>query len=100
MPSRARRTSARCLHCWRLRTARARRATALEGTDRERAVARLVQMLRGSDGRVIPAVLTALAKLQGPDIGKRLSQALPSDGFVGRTYAADNVGALKVDGAV
>ena len=79
---------------------RAQLATALATKDRERALPRLAQMLKDSDARVIPAVLTALAKLNAPDIGKILIQALTNDDFVIRTYAADNIGELKVDGAV
>ena len=41
-----------------------------------------------------------LAKLNAPDIGKILIQALTNDDFVIRTYAAENIGELKVDGAV
>src|SRR5439155_12398116 len=79
---------------------RAQLATALATRDRERALPRLAQMLKDSDARVIPAVLTALAKLKAPDIGKILIQALSNDDFVIRTYAADSIGSLKVDGAV
>ena len=79
---------------------RAQLASSLATKDRERALPRLTQMLKDSDTRVIPAVLTALTKLKAPDIARTLTQALAHEDFVIRTYAANNIGDLKPDGAV
>jgi cyclophilin family peptidyl-prolyl cis-trans isomerase len=57
-------------------------------------------MLADSDERVIPSVLTALAKLKTPGVDKVLLQQLAKDDAVIRTSAANNLGELKPEGAV
>ena len=79
---------------------RAQLATSLATKDRERALPRLTQMLKDSDMRVVPAVLTGLTKLKAPDITTILIQALASEDFVIRTYAANNLGDVKPPEAI
>jgi cyclophilin family peptidyl-prolyl cis-trans isomerase/HEAT repeat protein len=79
---------------------RAQLAATLATKDRDRALPRLTQMLKDPDTRVIPAVLTALTRLKAPDVARTLIQALGTDDFVVRTYAANNIAELKPDGAV
>ena len=78
---------------------RAELATVLAAKSPERALPRLTQMLSDSDERVIPSVLTALAKLKAPGLDKILLQQLGKDDAVIRTYAATNLGELKPDAA-
>ena len=77
---------------------RAELASVLAAKDASRALPRLTEMLKDSDTRVIPAVLTGLTKLKAPDIVKTLIQALASEDFVVRASAADNLGELRPDG--
>ncbi len=79
---------------------RAGLATILGSKDPERSLARLTPMLGDTDFRVIPAVLTALTKLNAPGMGTILIEHLSKDDPGVRAAAAGNLGELKPEGGV
>jgi cyclophilin family peptidyl-prolyl cis-trans isomerase/HEAT repeat protein len=79
---------------------RASLAATLGELGRDRGDARLLDMLRDADQRVIPAVLTALARTALPNAGRVLEDRLRSDDAVVRTAAANGLAQLKAASAV
>jgi cyclophilin family peptidyl-prolyl cis-trans isomerase len=77
---------------WTVRTAL---ATALGFLDRDRAQPRLVEMLKDSDQRVIPAVLTALVAVGSPTAETTLIDHLTADDAVVRETVASGLVRLK-----
>ena len=59
---------------------------------------RLRAMLQDEDKRVIPAVLSALARLKTSDVGRILVERLDDPDFVVRAAAARELGLLRPDG--
>jgi cyclophilin family peptidyl-prolyl cis-trans isomerase len=59
------------------------------------ALARVHSMLQDEDRRVVPAVLSSLARLKAPDLGAILLAQLKEPDFVVRATAARLLGALK-----
>ncbi len=62
------------------------------------ALARLATMLKDSDQRVIPAVLTALVKLRDPNVSTVLIERLKAEDPAVRVAAAAGLGELKPPG--
>jgi cyclophilin family peptidyl-prolyl cis-trans isomerase/HEAT repeat protein len=65
----------------------------------EMATGRLQQMLKDSDRRVFPSVLSALVKLKAPDADQTALAALKDPDFGVRAAAAEAVAELKPSGA-
>lgn len=78
---------------------RASLATAFGTLPTERAVKLLEPMLKDSDQRVVPAVLSALVAAKVPSAGAALLKSLTADDFVIRQAAAVGLGIVKPDGA-
>jgi cyclophilin family peptidyl-prolyl cis-trans isomerase/HEAT repeat protein len=79
-------------------TVRAALASALEFIEPDAAVFRLTFMLEDEDQRVVPAVLTALARHRAPDIAELLFARLQSADIVVRKTAATLIGELRPAG--
>jgi cyclophilin family peptidyl-prolyl cis-trans isomerase/HEAT repeat protein len=82
---------------WTVRVALANALGTLPG---EQSIPRLNQMLQDSDGRVIPAVLTALGATKSPGVERVLIDRLRSDDFMVRASAANALADLKAAAAV
>ena len=79
-------------------TVRAALASALEFVESDAAVFRLTFMLSDEDPRVMPAVLTALARHRAPDIAETLFTRLQSADVVVRKTVATLIGELQPAG--
>lgn len=77
---------------------RAALASIVAGFDVDRAAPRLTAMLADRDQRVIPAVLSGLARVRAPGAEKILFDWITRDDPVVRMAAADAIGALKPAG--
>jgi cyclophilin family peptidyl-prolyl cis-trans isomerase/HEAT repeat protein len=77
---------------------RAALADVLATLPADMAMTRLTPMLKDSDRRVIPSVLSALVKLKAPEAGETALAALKDPDFGVRAAAAEAVGTLKVAG--
>jgi cyclophilin family peptidyl-prolyl cis-trans isomerase/HEAT repeat protein len=73
-------------------------AGALGSLDRERALARLGELLGDGDQRVVAAALRALAALEAPGVAATLRDHLASDDVAVRATAATLLGALAPPG--
>ena len=80
---------------WRVRAALAERSARSRP---ELATDRLRSMLQDEDKRVIPAVLSSLARLKATDLRALLLQRLADPDFVVRATAARELGTLKPEG--
>ena len=80
---------------WRVRMALAETLGTLPA---EQATDRLRAMLQDEDKRVIPAVLSSLARLKASDLRTVLAQRLEDADFVVRATAARELGTLKPEG--
>ncbi len=80
---------------WRVRMALAETLGTLPA---EQATDRLRAMLQDEDKRVIPAVLSSLARLKASDLRTVLVQRLDDPDFVVRATAARELGTLKPEG--
>ena len=80
---------------WRVRRAIAETLGTLPAAQ---ATDRLRSMLQDEDKRVIPAVLTSLARVQASDLRTLLVQRLDNPDFVVRATVARELGTLKPDG--
>ena len=81
-------------------TVRAALAEVLATLPPEVALERVRSMLQDEDRRVVPAVLTALARLKAPDAGSIAIAQLKEPDFAVRATAARIVGELKPAGGV
>jgi cyclophilin family peptidyl-prolyl cis-trans isomerase/HEAT repeat protein len=81
-------------------TVRAALAEVLATLPPEVALERVRSMLQDEDRRVVPAVLTALARLKAPDAGSIAMAQLKEPDFAVRATAARLVGELKPAGGV
>jgi cyclophilin family peptidyl-prolyl cis-trans isomerase/HEAT repeat protein len=79
---------------------RAGLATILGTKDAERSLPRLTPMLADSDMRVVPSVLTAMAKLKAPGIEKILIEHLDKEDVAVRAAAATSLGEIKAEGGI
>ena len=79
---------------------RAGLASILATKDPERSLPRLAPMLADTDARVVPAVLTAMAKLKAADIGAVLVDHLAKEDVGIRAAAAAALGEIKPEGGV
>ena len=79
---------------------RAGLASILATKDPERSLPRLAPMLADTDARVVPAVLTAMAKLKAPDIGAVLVDHLAKEDVGIRAAATAALGEIKPEGGV
>jgi HEAT repeat protein/cyclophilin family peptidyl-prolyl cis-trans isomerase len=77
---------------WRVRAAL---ADALSTLPADQVLDRVRAMLKDEDKRVIPAVVTALARLGAPEIQTVLAEKLDDPDFVVRAVAARELGRLK-----
>ncbi|HKT82036.1 MAG TPA: HEAT repeat domain-containing protein [Vicinamibacterales bacterium] len=77
---------------------RAALATVLGTLPSEAVAPRLRVMLKDTDARVIPSVVTALAKIKAPDAGQIALERLSSDDVIVRAAAAAALGELKPAG--
>jgi cyclophilin family peptidyl-prolyl cis-trans isomerase len=80
-------------------TVRAAQAAAFGTLTAEQAQPRLMVMLNDPDQRVIPAVLSALVRLNAPESEQVLLERLKAEDFVVRAAAATGLGELKVASA-
>ena len=80
-------------------TVRVAVANALGGLPAEQSIPKLNQMLQDRDGRVIPAVLTALGATKSPGVDRLLLDRLRSDDFMVRASAANALAEMKAAGA-
>ena len=78
---------------------RASLAATLGDLGRERAEARLTDMLRDSDQRVVPFVLDALAKVGAPNAINEMTTRLTADDPVVRAHAIRGLATLKAPNA-
>jgi cyclophilin family peptidyl-prolyl cis-trans isomerase/HEAT repeat protein len=81
-------------------TVRVAIASALGSVTHERSLARLTAMLQDRDGRVVPAVIAAMAATKAPGIEQILIERLRTEDFVARMAAANALGDLKAAAAV